>query len=118
MGVQTNDIRDIYTILKDNSKVLQKAAETDYIEKYFAVKNCKGYEDREVKHSYLINKYFSDTSVTIVDYINKKLSGELEYEYTKRKKLQKLDTIEFQWECNDLYNDRDASCCNWKAIEW
>lgn len=117
MGIQINQTKDVLTLVSDSNKILQKEAKKDYLFKYFQISECCN-EGEDIKHHYLINKYFSDPSCSVSDYINKKLSGELEYEYRKRKALQKLDTIEFKWECDDMYDDKNANCCDWKAIEW
>lgn len=116
MGIQSNDIRNIYTIYEDSVKYLQKSADSDYFMKYFMVDNCFKKDEKYLKYHYMISKYFADDSCSIVDYVNKKLSGELDNEYRKRKLLQKIDRVEFTWECNDMYED--ASCCDWKAIQW
>lgn len=116
MGIQSNDIRNLTTILKDSEKYLKQTAESEYFFKYFLVDNCFKADEKYLKYHYMILKYLSDDSCTIVDYVNKKLSGELETEYRKRKALQRLETVTFTWECDDMYDNTD--CCEWKAIQW
>lgn len=116
MGIQSNETRDIYSIQKESEKYLKDYALNDFLYKYYMVKNCFDLNETKLKYNYMISKYFSDDSCSIVDYVNKKLSGELDEEYRRRKRLQKIQRIEFEWECNDMYDD--ASCCDWKAIEW
>ena len=116
MGVQSYEIRDLYSIRKDSVEYLKKYAHNDFLKKYFLVGDCKDLSEKELKYNYIVAKYFADDSCSIVDYVNKKLTGELDIEYSRRKALQKIERKKFEWECNDMYDD--ANCCEWKAIEW
>lgn len=116
MGVQSREVRDLYSIRKESTDYLKKYAHEDYLKKYYLVNNCFDLDESELKYNFIISKYFDHDSCTIVDYVNKKMSGELDVHYQRRKALQKIERIEFEWECNDMYDD--ASCCEWKAIEW
>jgi len=116
MGTQSREIQDLYIIRKDSKEYLKKHAHNDFLKKYYLIDNCFKGDESDLKYNFLIAKYFADDSCSIVDYVNKKLSGELDLEYSRRKSLQKIERIEFEWECNDMYDD--ANCCEWKAIEW
>lgn len=116
MGIQSNSIRDLPVILKESEKYLIQSAESEYFYKYFLTKNCFETEEKRLKYHYMVLKHLSDDSCSIVDYVNKKLSGELDAEYRRRKIMQKIDRVEFTWECSDMYDDTD--CCEWKSIEW
>lgn len=116
MGIQSVEKRDIYTIQNDSTKYLKDYALNEYLNKYFLVNNCFDLNETKLKYNLVVSKYLSDDSCSIVDYVNKKLSGELDLEYRRRKLLQKIDRVVFEWECDDMYED--ASCCDWKSIEW
>lgn len=116
MGIQSSKNRNIYTIQEDSIKYLKEYAHNDYLLKYYMINNCFDLNETKLKYNLVILKHLSDDGCSIVDYVNKKLSGELDEEYRRRKKLQKLQRIEFEWECDDMYED--TSCCNWKSIEW
>lgn len=116
MGVQSNEVNSFYTKREDSLKYLKGHANSEYLSTYYLLEDCFKKDEDKLKHSYLMSKYFSDDSCSIVDYVNRKLSGELDAEYRRRKSLYKIERFEFSWECNDMYDD--TSCCEWKAIEW
>lgn len=118
MGIQSLNIRNIDSICKDSEEYLKGKAEEDFMEKYFLKDSCSKDGEGYLMYHYMILNSLGEKGCTIVDYINKKLSGELDFEYRKRRVLQNLQRIEFTWECNDLYDSKDADCCEWKSIEW
>lgn len=116
MGVQSLYIKDIHSITRDSNNYLKKHALEEYLNKYYLIGNCSKTSEEDLRYNYIISEYLNIDDCTIVDYVNKKVSGELDQHYRRRKLLQKIDSIEFEWECNDMYED--TSCCDWKAIEW
>lgn len=116
MGIQSSEIKSIFSLKEDSNNYLKKMAEKEYFQKHFLFDNCFKGDERNTKYNYIINKYFEDEDCTVVAYLDKKLSGELDNEYRKRKILQKLDRLEFSWECYDIYENKD--CNDWKAIKW
>lgn len=118
MGIQSLEIRNIDSICRDSEQYLKRLAEDDFMKKYFLKESCSEKGNDYLKYHMMILNSFGNKGCTIVDYINRKISGELEFEYRKRKVLQNLKRVEFTWECNDLYDSKDADCCEWKSIEW
>lgn len=112
------DICKVDSMIDKSVEYLKGSAEKEYVKKYYDVEICcPELSERERKHSLLVLKYIDPSKNNIVDYINKKLSGELDHQYKKRIKQKNLRIIETKWEC-DMYNDQEANCCDWKAIEW
>lgn len=118
MGAQSIYVKNIESIIHESTKYLQDFAEEDFMEKYFLRKKCQSKTEKGKKYHYLILSTLDPKECDIVDYINKKISGELENEYRKRKALQNLNRVEFEWECEDMYDSKDTECCEWKSIEW
>lgn len=119
MGVQSIEREAFKDLICNSENTLKEIADKEYLEKYYEVKKCcPEYSDRELKYHFIVLKYIDSKDTSVVDYINKKLSGELEPEYKRRKLLQNLERLEFNWTCDDNYDDDDANCCDWRSIEW
>lgn len=116
MGVQLNNIKDLNSFVENSRQELLKRTNDDYLFKYFQIsKCCESLED--IEYHYLIVKYLGDADCYLVDFLNKKMSGELEPEYKRRRLFQKLDRLEYKWQCCDDWQEEDG-CCDWKSIQW
>ncbi len=121
MGAQSIEIKDVYSILKENTDYLKSTAKNKYLQKYFLLKSCN--EDNELKTSYalLLDKYLNPTNCTVVDYLNSKISGEDIKTNLKRKLKERISIIVEDWLCNtegDFEGCVSSECCDWKGIEW
>lgn len=116
MGVQTYKDVDVFSLYDENIETLKKVAKEEYLEEYFLISSCDKVTTENTIFSYIFTKYIDVKSCTIGEYVDKKLSGELDLEYKRRKYLNKVKSVTFSWECDDIYDE--TSCCDWKSIEW
>lgn len=115
MGAQSIEIRDYEWQLEESLKSLTKNVEGLFYEKYFLYKcgDCTNGDN-----DYLKYKYLNIDNCNIVDYLNKKISGELDHEYRRKKILGKLNRVEFEWECEEAVENDYTKSCSWQEIEW
>ena len=76
MGIQANCINTVDSMICNSIDYLKGAAEKQYVKKYFEVDLCcPDVSKRELMYNYMIQEYISGGGDSIVDYINKRLSG-------------------------------------------
>lgn len=115
MGGQSQDISNVFSIVNESTDILKDIASKEYNKKYFAFGSCENPGDKKI--NFLIKTFFDPCSYTIGGYIDRKLSGVLDNEYRKKKIINSLHSIEFEWECLGMDTDV-GDCCDWRAIEW
>ena len=115
MGGQSQEVSDVFTIIEESTDILKNIASDEYNSKYFAFNGCETYGDKKL--NFLIKMFFDPCNKTIGGYIERKLNGVLDNEYRKKKIINSLHSIEFEWECLDM-DTNVGDCCDWRAIEW
>lgn len=88
---------------------LIKTADKYHLEKNFGI--GKKVDQDKLRHDQMFYDILCTDSCELIDWVQKKIDGELECDKTS-------NTTDFTYNTNCYQTDAVTQCCNWESLQW